>query len=138
MHIRCHRQNVHVYDGDVITAAKDDLKACVTLPEDDKLSGRRRANLKEVHMKDIVSILLEFKPDDVPVFLARDLNNATIPMSLNSFDMSRIILDMEKLTSQLKIIQEEQEAALTAHIALCLDAITLALPAHRHVLRNLQ
>ena len=46
------------YDGDVITVVKDDLMACVTLPEDDKRSGRRRANLKEVHMKDIVSIIL--------------------------------------------------------------------------------
>ena len=84
------------YDGHVITAAKDDLMACVTLSEDDKRSGRRRANLKEVHMKDMVSILLKIKPDDVPVFLARDLNNVP-PMSLNNFDMSRIILDMEKL-----------------------------------------
>ena len=68
--------------------------ACVTLPEDDKRSGRRRANLKEVHMKDIVSILLEIKPEEVPEFLARDLNNVP-PLSLNNFDMSHNILDME-------------------------------------------
>ena len=111
------------YDVDVITAAKDDLMACVTLPEDDKRSGRRRANLKEVHMKDIVSILLEIKPEEVPEFLARDLNNVP-PLSLNNFDMSRIILDMEKLKTQMKIIQEAQETALTAHVALCRDANT--------------
>ena len=111
------------YDGDVITVAKDDLMACVTLPEDDKRSGRRRANLKEVHMKDIVSILLEIKPEEVPVFLARDLNNVP-PLSLNNFDMSRIILDMEKLKTQMKIIQEAQETALTAHVVLCRDANT--------------
>ena len=56
------------YDSDVIAAAKDDLMSCVTLPEDDKRSGRRRVNLKEVHMKDTVSILLEIKPEDVPCF----------------------------------------------------------------------
>ena len=39
------------YDSDVIAVAKDDLMGCVTLPEDDKRSGRRRVNLKEVHMK---------------------------------------------------------------------------------------
>ena len=102
------RMYTDFYDGDVITAAKVDLMACVTLPGDDKRSGRRKANLKEVHTKDIVSILLEIKPDDVPVFLARDLNNVP-PMSLNKFDMPRIILDMEKLKSQMKIIQEAQE-----------------------------
>ena len=106
------------YDSDVIAAAKDDLMSCVTLPEDDKRSGRRRVNLKEVHMKDIVSILLEMKPEDVPVFLAGDLNNVP-PMSLNNFDMSRIITDMEVLKSQMKIIQEAQETALSAHVALC-------------------
>ena len=91
------------YDTDVIAAAKDALMECVTLPEADKRSGRRRANLKEVHMKDIVSILLEIKPEDVPLFLASDLNNVP-PMSLNNFDMSRIITDMEVLKSQMKII----------------------------------
>ena len=106
------------YDSDVIAVAKDDLMGCVTLPEDDKRSGRRRVNLKEVHMKDIVSILLEIKPDDVPVFLTGDLNNVP-PMSLNNFDMSRIITDMEVLKSQMKIIQEAQETALSAHVALC-------------------
>ena len=106
------------YDSDVIAVAKDDLMGCVTLPEDDKRSGRRRVNLKEVHMKDIVSIFLEIKPEDVPVFLAGDLNNVP-PMSLNNFDMSRIITDMEVLKSQMKIIQEAQETALSAHVALC-------------------
>ena len=102
------------YDSDVIAAAKDDLMGCVTLPEDDKRSGRRRVNLKEVHMKDIVSIFLEIKPEDVPVFLAGDLNNVP-PMSLNNFDMSRIITDMEVLKSQMKIIQEAQETALSTN-----------------------
>ena len=106
------------YDSDVIAVAKGDLMGCVTLPEDDKRSGRRRVNLKEVHMKDIVSILLEIKPQDVPVFLAGDLNNVP-PKSLNNFDMSRIITEMEVLKSQMKINQEAQETALSAHVALC-------------------
>ena len=109
------------YDTDVIAAAKDDLMECVTLLEADKRSGRRRANLKEVHMKDIVSILLEIKPEDVPLFLASDLNNVP-PMSLNNFDMSRIITDMEVLKSQMKIIQEAQQTDLRAHVALCREA----------------
>ena len=106
------------YDTDVIAAAKDALMECVTLLEADKRSGRWRANLKEVHMKGIVSILLEIKPEDVPLFLASDLNNVP-PMSLNNFDMSRIITDMEVLKSQMKIIPEAQETALRAHVALC-------------------
>ena len=98
------------YDSDVIAAAKNDLVGCVTLPEDDKRSGRRRVNLKEVHMNDIVSIFLEIKPEDVLVFMADGLNNVP-PMSLNNFDMSRIITDMEVLKSRAKIIQEAQETA---------------------------
>ena len=93
------------YDSDVIAAAKDDLIGCVTLLEDDKWSGRWSVNLKEVHMKDIASILLKIKPEDAPVFPAGNLNNVP-PMSLNNFDMSRIITDMEVLKSQMKIIQE--------------------------------
>ena len=52
-------------------------------------------------MKDIVSILLEIQPENVPVFLAGDLNHVP-PMSLNNFDMSRIITDMEstKITDE--------------------------------------
>ena len=74
-------------------------------------------------MKDIVSILLEIKLEEVPVFLARDLNNVP-PLSLNNFGMSRVVLDMEKLKTQMKIIQEAQETALTAHVVLCWDANT--------------
>ena len=106
-------------DGDVITVAKDDLMACVTLPEDDKRSGRRRANLKEVHMNDIVSILLEMKPETVPVFLARDLNN--------NFDMSRIILEKRLLLmrylSPPYISSVFKMASTWRYTLVCLDSV---------------
>ena len=86
-------------------------------------------------MKDIVSILLEIKPEDVPLFLASDLNKVS-PMSLNNFDMSRIITDMEVLKSQMKIIQEAQETALRAHVALCREQTT-SQPALQYVLCSL-
>ena len=41
------------------------------------------------------------------------------PMSLNNFDMSRILTDMKVLKLQMEIIQEAQETALSAHVALC-------------------
>ena len=81
--------------------------------------GDRR--IKEVHMKDIVSILLEVRPVDMPVFLAKNLNNVP-PMSLNNFDMSRIITDIDTIKAQMKVIQEAQETALTVQAALCTDA----------------
>ena len=65
--------------------------------------------------------LLKIKPEDVPLFLTSDLNNVP-PISLNNFDMSRIITDMEVLKSQMKIIQEAQQTALRAHVALCREA----------------
>ena len=55
---------------------------------------------------------------DTYMFLAGDLNNVPL-MSLDNFDMSRIITDMEVLKSQMKIIQEAQKTALSAHVALC-------------------
>ena len=72
-------------------------------------------------MKDIVSILLEVRPVDMPVFLAKNLNNVP-PMSLNNFDMSRIITDIDTIKAQMKVIQEAQETTLTVQAALCTDA----------------
>ena len=65
--------------------------------------------------------MLEVRPVDMPVFLAKNLNNVP-PMSLNNFDMSRIITDIDTIKAQMKVIQEAQETALTVQAALCTDA----------------
>ena len=109
------------YSLDDVREARELLSNCTVLPDGDRRINRRAANCKEVHMKDIVSILLEVRPVDMPVFLAKNLNNVP-PMSLNNFDMSRIITDIDTIKAQMKVIQEAQETALTVQAALCTDA----------------
>ena len=81
------------YDTDVIAAAKDALMECVTLLEADKRSGRRRTNLKEVYMKDIVSILLEIKSEDVTLLTL----TTYLQCHLTTLTCHIIITDMEVL-----------------------------------------
>ena len=57
-------------------------------------------------------------PDDVPKFVAQDLNNLP-PLTMDSFDMSKIIDEMTSVKSQLQILQKAQETILNAHAALC-------------------
>ena len=53
--------------------------------------------------------------------ICKNLNNVP-PMSLNNFDMSRIITDIDTIKAQMKVIQEAQETALTVQAALCTNA----------------
>ena len=50
--------------------------------------------------------------------LAKNLNNVP-PMSVDNFDMSRIISDMQGIQTKLCILQEAQEISMAAHAALC-------------------
>ena len=109
------------YSLDDVREACELLSNCTVLPDGDRRINRRAANCKEVHMKDIVCILLEVRPVDMPVFLAKNLNNVP-PMSLDNSDMSRIITDIDTIKVQMKVIQEAQETALTVQAALCTDA----------------
>ena len=103
------------YSLDDVREARELLFNCTVLPDGDRRINRRAANCKEVHMKDIVSILLEVRPVDMPVFPAKNLNNVP-PMPLNNFDMSRIITDIDTIKAQMKVIQEAQETALTLYL----------------------
>ena len=58
------------YDVPEIRKAKDILLSKVTLPDGDKRKTRRRSNLKDTIMKDIISIFLEISKADMPLFLA--------------------------------------------------------------------
>ena len=59
------------YSLDDVREARELLSNCTVLPDGDRRINRRAANCKEVHMKDIVAILLEVRPVDMPVFLAK-------------------------------------------------------------------
>ena len=69
-------------------------------------------------MKDILNVFLELTLEDVPLFVANNLHNLP-PLSMDNFDMSRIIRDMEAIKLQMKVLQEAQETSLAAHVAIC-------------------
>ena len=69
-------------------------------------------------MKDILSVFLELILEDEPLFVANNLHNLP-PLSMDNFDMSRVIHDMETIKLQMKILKEAQETSLAAHIAIC-------------------
>ena len=106
------------YDTTVIEEARLALLRCVSLPEDDKRAKRRKGNTKAVQMSDIISIMHEILPIEMPEILAKNLNNVP-PMSVDNFDMSRIISDMQGIQTKLCILQEAQEISMAAHAALC-------------------
>ena len=106
------------YDEQTIRSAKDMLLKCVSLPDNDKRKKRRGTKVKATMMQDIMLIFYEISPDDVPNFVAQDLNNPP-RLTMDSFDMSRIILEMTSFKSQLQILLEAQETILNAHAALC-------------------
>ena len=109
------------YDVHTIHTAKDVLLMSVSLPEGDKRKSRRRTNIAETNMQDIITIFYEMNPVDEPLFVARNLNNVP-PLSMNNFDMSRIIEEMGIIKSRLSVLQEAHETSLTVHAALCKGA----------------
>ena len=109
------------YDVAAIRKAKDMLMSKVTLPDGDKRKTKRRSNLKDSIMKDIISIFLEISKADMPLFLAADLNNIP-PLSMNNFDISSLIIDLETVKSQMKLLQQSQEASMSVHVAICQEA----------------
>ena len=72
-------------------------------------------------MKDFISIFQEISKADMPLILAADLNNIP-PLSINNFDMSSLIIDIETVKSQIKLLQQSQEASMSVHAAICQEA----------------
>ena len=110
------------YDEESVTATKHTLLQNVAVSDnDDKKRKRIGPNKKINGMKDILNIFLEHTVEDVPLFDANNLKNLP-PLSMDNFDMSRIIHDMEAMKMQLKILQEVQDTPLATHAALCHEA----------------
>ena len=84
-------------------------------------------------MKDILNVFLELTLEDVSLFVANNLHNLP-PLSMDNFDMSRLIRDMESIKLQMKVLQEAQETSLSAHVAICReksrDTVVGASPAY--------
>ena len=71
-------------------------------------------------MKDILNVFLVLTLEQLPQFVAEDLANLP-PLSMDNFDMSSVIKDMENIKNQMRLLQEAQETSLSVHAALCKD-----------------
>ena len=96
------------------------LLSSISLPEFDKRKTRRKTRIAETNMQDIITIFYEMKPREMPVFVAKNVNNLP-PLSMNNFDMAHIIEEMSNIKCKMSILQEAQEKSLAVHAALCND-----------------
>ena len=122
------------YDEEAVISAKALLLEHVVIPDnDDNRKKRIGENKKATSMKDILNVFLELTLEDVPLFVANNLHNLP-PLSMDNFDMSRLMRDMESIKLQMKVLQEAQETSLSAHVAICReksrDTVVDASPAH--------
>ena len=108
------------YSNSAIQEAKDMLLSSTSLPEFDKRKTRRKTRIAETNMQDIITIFYEMKPREMPVFVAKNVNNLP-PLSMNNFDMAHIIEEMSNIKCKMSILQEAQEKSLAVHAALCND-----------------
>ena len=109
------------YGDEATFHAKSVLLDNVIIPEDDeKKRSRKGLNKKLNSMKDILNIFLVLTLEELPLFVAQDLANLP-PLSMDNFDISSVIKDMESIKNQMKIMQEVQESTLIVHAALCND-----------------
>ena len=90
------------YDEETIISAKSTLlEHVVILENDDKRKRRIGGNKKATSMKDILNVFLELTLEDVPLCVANKLHNLP-PLSMDNFDMSRVIQDMEAIKLQME------------------------------------
>ena len=68
----------------------------------------------------LLNIFLVMTLEDLPLFVASDLSNLP-PLSMDNFDMSSVVREMEIIKNQMRIMQEVQETSLKVHAALCDD-----------------
>lgn len=90
-----------------IAAAK--LLLFTTLNKRDQMVSRRRDGTKK-SLQDIISLLKVTDPDDVPTFVARDLNKLP-PVTFDHVDVTSLLKDIVLLKASLKDVNEKLEAS---------------------------
>ena len=113
------------YSNEDVESAKDILfNTAFSDTDEDKPRNikRRGAGKRQSDLQDILNIFLELTPHSIPCYVAKDLSNLP-PLSMNNFDMASVIRDIENLKTQMAILQEAQEANLTANVALSREAL---------------
>ena len=101
------------YGDDMVARAKSVLLENVIVPDDDEAKRSRKGPNKKLNsMKDILNVFLVLTLEQLPLFVAEDLANLP-PLSMDNFDMSSVIKDMENIKNQMRLLQEVQETSLS-------------------------
>ncbi|KAJ8717572.1 hypothetical protein PYW07_005502 [Mythimna separata] len=76
----------------------------------DRMPSRRRDEKGERSLQDIIKVLKETDPDDVPTFVAKDLRKLP-PVTFDHVDVTRLLRDITTLRSSLVEMQLKLEAS---------------------------
>ncbi|KAM3955362.1 uncharacterized protein ACR2FA_010739 [Aphomia sociella] len=81
-----------------------------TLGKGDRIPSRRRDEKGERSLQDIISLLKETDPDDVPAFVAKQLHKLP-PVTFDHVDVTRLLKDITTLKAGLVEVQLSIESA---------------------------
>ncbi|KAM3961854.1 uncharacterized protein ACR2FA_004179 [Aphomia sociella] len=81
-----------------------------TLGKGDRIPSRRRDEKGERSLQDIISLLKETDPDDVPAFVAKQLHKLP-PVTFDHVDVTRLLKDIITLKAGLVEVQLRLEAS---------------------------
>lgn len=112
------------YTDENIVAAKDVLFNTAVPHIDGRTRNikRRGPNMRQSNIQDMLNVFLEISPQSVPCYVCKDLTQLP-PLTMNNFDMSSVVRDLEALKLQLQILQEAQETNLAANLAFGRDSL---------------
>jgi hypothetical protein len=107
------------YSEEDIECAKDVLHESIHFTrEASRRRIKRRGDSKKLHdFQDIMNAFLEFPTQDVPIYVCRDLHNLP-PLSMNNFDMSGLIRNVEQFQQQVKILQDSHQTTTKAQLVI--------------------
>ncbi|XP_047026050.1 uncharacterized protein LOC124634496 [Helicoverpa zea] len=95
------------FSEDDVAAAKQLLYRL--LNKSDQMVSRRRDGTKK-SIQDIITLLKETDPDDVPTFVAKDLNKLP-PVTFNHVDVTSLLKDIVFLKASLADVQKKLDAS---------------------------
>ena len=76
---------------------------------------RRGQDKKSKNIQDIISVFLELPPHVTPSYVAKDLSNLP-PLSMNCFDVSALVKDIEALKLHVAVLHESHRVLLKAQL----------------------
>ena len=110
---------VDFYSDDDIASAKNILYQTAFKDRDaPRLIKRKGKDRCLNNIQDILNIFLEMPPQSVPCYVAKELSRLP-PLSINCFDVSSLVKDMESVKLHLLILQESHETLLKAQLDKC-------------------